>query len=256
MRYDQISKLGDLRLYGGFHLKHTPCDVFQDNCLLSELMFDNPPWIRGMRKNYQRWVAQTGQANPVFLPEKHGEETDWLRLQQEITRGQGSLESIWHGFKTVQTNIVKPWIIAAPRTEVLEYWYDITLEEWLEIVITEVLRQGYDYILRTKGKRTSRKQPESRIIHSVGEYAGVITAHSVSSIDSILGGRPAVIWGQDPSCGTATPWKEFCAGHIRTPTDAEVYRASWSWASTSYNRLHLEKIEMQMKKQIQSAKKG
>jgi hypothetical protein len=37
-----LSQVNRWTLYSGMRLRHTPCDVFQDNPLFSELIFDNP----------------------------------------------------------------------------------------------------------------------------------------------------------------------------------------------------------------------
>jgi hypothetical protein len=82
----------------------------------------------------------------------------------------------------------------------------------------------------------------SRVIHTTQGYRGIITAHSVSSIDAILAGRPSVIWGQDPTCGLATPWSEFVStGLVREPTQDQVKIAAWTWAKTTYPTLDTER---------------
>jgi hypothetical protein len=88
-----------------------------------------------------------------------------------------------------------------------------------------------------------------RVIHCADQYRGIITAHSVSAIDAILAGRPAVVWGQDPTCGTGTPWSEWVTtGRVREPSQDQVHAAACTWAATTWRTLDTERaVECIMK---------
>jgi hypothetical protein len=239
----KIQHVGDHTLYGGMRLLHTPCDVFQDNPLFSELIFDNP-MNPGRAKHWGRFVRQTGQANCAFVPGRPGTWQDYDRLNNLYHRRSGGqdFDQLWGGWRAVEAADHLPWLICEPRDEILQYWYGLTLADWRHQVTSRLRELAHDWHTRPKPIRSFRmNQGKCRVIHCAGQYRGVITAHSVSAIDAILAGRPAVIWGQDPTCGTGTPWGEFeSQGQARLPSLDQVQTAACTWASTTYNISDLE----------------
>ena len=243
---DQIMRIQGHRVYGGMRLRDHPCAVFVDNPLFSELIFPNAANLDG-QKTWGRWVRQTGQLNQCFVPAQAGTIEDWHRLDRACARAAGDptwhVEQIWGGWHPVTTADHLPWLVCCPRTQILEYWYGITLDTWLARVISGLRDLGHAWEIRKKSDRKFRMRGQvPRVIHLAPQYRGVISAHSVSVIDSILAGRPAVIWGQDPSLGLATPWNEFLIqGQVRVPDLAQVQQAAWTWAATTYLTLEPEK---------------
>jgi hypothetical protein len=249
---NQEVRVGRHRLYGGMRLRDYPCDVFYDNPLFSELIYPNPGNDSG-NKTWGRFVRQTGQANRAFVPAELGTRDDYLRLEREWQRDAHStqgMDSIWGGWRDVYHNPDLPWLIVCPRDPVLQYWYATSLRNWLAEVTAVVGQRQQRYEIRHKQDRKHRIQdPATRIIHTAQRYRGVITAHSVSAIDAVLAGRPAVIWGQDPTLGMGTPWTEFAAtGQVREPRIDQVQIAAWTWAKTTYPTLDTERaVECIMK---------
>ena len=238
-------RIGSWLLYGGMRLRDNPCDVFYDNPLFSELLSPNPG-NPGGTKTWGRFVRQTHQINSAFVPDQPGGPEDWQRLEREWQRSGGHslpLERLWGGWRDVEERPDLPWLIAAPRGEILQYWYGITLEAWLNLVTTQLQALGHAWHLRPKPDRRQRnRDPQARILWTAPQYRGTITAHSVSAIDTILAGRPAVVWGQDPTLGLATPWPEFQAtGQVRLPWPDDVECAAETWAATTWPTLETER---------------
>jgi hypothetical protein len=153
------------------------------------------------------------------------------------------MDSLWGGWRDVQQQSDLPWLIVCPRDAVLQYWYARRLDHWIAEVVQHIVARGDSYVIRHKQDRKHRIQDcHSRVIHTAQHYRGIITAHSVSAIDAILAGRPAVTWGQDPTCGLATPWLEFVStGQVREPRIDQTQIAAWTWAKTTYPTLDTER---------------
>jgi hypothetical protein len=243
-----LSQVNRWTLYGGMRLLDTPCDVFQDNPLFSELIFDNP-MNPGHAKGWGRYVRQTGQANCAFVPEQPGRPQDYDRLEQiSQRRGRRSFDQLWGGWQAVEEADHLPWLVCEPRDEILQYWYGITLVTWQNLVTQALGTQPA--VWRPKPDRRHRiTNVTPRVIHCADQYRGIITAHSVSAIDAILAGRPAVVWGQDPTCGTGTPWSEWVTtGRVREPSLDQVHAAACTWAATTWRTLDTERaVECIMK---------
>ena len=242
---NQQVRVGQYRMYGGMRLRDYPCDVFYDNPLFSELIYPNPGNDSG-NKTWGRFVRQSGQANSCFVPAELGTRDDYYRLEREWQRDAhttAGMDSLWGGWRDVYENTDLPWLIVCPRDQILQYWYNTTLTAWQHQVIAQLQALGHSYVIRPKQDRKHRMHdPESRVIHTAQQYRGIITAHSVSAIDAVLAGRPAVIWGQDPSLGMATPWPEFVAtGQVREPRIDQVQTAARTWARTTYPTLDTER---------------
>jgi hypothetical protein len=227
------------RVYTGMQLKHNPCDVFVDNPLFSEIIFDNPV-NTGNSKTWGRFVRQTGQANCCFVPETLGTHQDYQRLNTRYKRKSGQdFDALWGGWREVTPAPDLPWLVCEPRDEILSYWYNTDLGSWRALVAETLTRLGHQWEFRPKPVRRHRiNNTIPRVIHIALQYRGVITAHSVSAIDSLLAGRPAVIWGQDPTLGCGTPWSEFEAqGQVRIPSLEQIQTAACTWAATTHKLL-------------------
>lgn len=249
---NQIIRYNNYRVYGGMRLRDHPCDVFYDNPLFSELIYPNPG-NSGGQKTWGRFIRQTGQTNCCFVPEQPGTEDDYLRLESEWQRDAHTrkpLSTLWGGWHEVQQAPDLPWLIVCPRDEILQYWYGRSLVSWQTEVTQHLDARGDRYQIRVKRDRKHRMHnTQDRVLWTAANYRGVITAHSVSAIDALLAGRPAVVWGQDPTCGLATSWLDFIsAGVVEEPELEEVQAAAWTWAKTTYPTLETERaIECVMK---------
>lgn len=245
-------RVNNYGMYGGMRLRDYPCDVFYDNPLFSELIYPNPGNTGG-QKTWGRFVRQTGQANACFVPAELGTPDDYKRLEREWQQDahtDHSLDTLWGGWRAVEEAHDLPWLVVCPRDQILQYWYTTSLEHWLTQIERHLQARGDAYEIRLKRDRKYRmRDVNSRVIHTAPRYRGIITAHSVSSIDAILAGRPAIIWGQDPTCGTGTPWREFVStGQVREPCINQVQKAACTWARTTYPTLDTERaVECVMK---------
>ena len=238
-------RVGNYSLYGGMRLRDYPCNVFYDNPLFSELIYPNAGNALGT-KTWGRYVRQTGQVNACFVPEHTGTLDDYARLEREWQQDAHStqgLDSLWGGWRAVQEVTHLPWLIVCPRDEILRYWYQTSLTVWQAEVCAVLQARGDRYVIRHKRDRKHRMQdPQTRVLWTAAQYRGVITAHSVSAIDAVLAGRPAVVWGQDPTLGVGTPWPEFVVtGQVHEPTLDQVKIAAWTWAKTTYPTLDTER---------------
>jgi len=229
--------------YAGMQLRDTACDVFIDNPLFSEIIFDNP-LNPGMAKTWGRFVRQSGQPNQCFVPAELGTEQDYAVLEaMSQRRGHRSFDALWGGWRSVTADEARPWLICEPREEILQYWYNRSLSSWRHEIATALLDLGHDWEFRPKPARRHRANNlVPRVLHVAANYRGVITAHSVSAIDSLLAGRPSVIWGQDPTLGCGTPWTEFVAtGQAREPSLTQIQIAACTWAATTHRTLETER---------------
>lgn len=242
---NQQVRVGAYKLYGGMRLKDYTCDVFQDNPLFSELIYPNAGNTEG-QKTWGRFVRQSAQTNQCFVPDQPGTAQDYARLEREWQRDAHTdqpFDTLWGGWRAVQEQRDRPWLIVCPRDEILQYWYGRSLVSWQTEITQHLAARGDRYVLRPKQDRKHRmRDPKSRVIHTAAEYRGIITAHSVSSVDAVLAGRPAVVWGQDPTLGCGTPWTEFVAtGTVREPQASQVQIAACTWAATTYPTLDTER---------------
>jgi hypothetical protein len=240
-RMHQNFRVGRYTVYGGMQLRDNPCAVFVDNPLFSEMIFRNAVNPTG-GKTWQRFVRQTGQANCCFVPEQQGTGQDYDRLNSYFRRKSGQdFDHVWGGWRPVESRPDLPWLVCEPRDEILRYWYGTTLSEWRTQIQDALGAEPYH--VRPKPIRRERSNGTvPRVIHMMAEYRGVITAHSVSAIDAILAGRPAVIWGQDPTLGCGTPFQHWEADHaVRIPSLDQVQTAACTWAATTYSSLDTER---------------
>lgn len=238
-------QVGQYSLYGGMRLKQYTCDVFYDNPLFSELIYPNPG-NQGGQKTWGRFVRQTGQPNPCFVPDQPGTPQDYDRLEREWQRDahtDQTFDTLWGGWRDVHEHTDLPWLVVCPRDQILQYWYNISLEHWLTQIERLLQSRGDRYRLRLKRDRKYRMHDrDARVIHTAQNYRGIVTAHSVSAIDAVLAGRPAVIWGQDPTLGCGTPWTEFeSTGQVREPLRDQTQKAACTWARTTYPTLDTER---------------
>lgn len=249
---NQQVQIGAYKLYGGMRLQHYTCDVFYDNPLFSELIYPNPGNTNG-QKTWGRYVRQSGQRNRCFVPAKPGTADDYRRLQREWQRDAGTaqtFDTLWGGWRDVQEARDLPWLVVCPRDEILQYWYGRSLASWQHEITQHLDARGDRYVIRHKQDRKHRMhRRDSRVLWTADQYRGIITAHSVSAIDAVLAGRPAIVWGQDPTCGCGTPWMDFLsAGVVYEPEADEVQTAAWTWAATTYPTLDTERaVECVMK---------
>jgi hypothetical protein len=242
----RVENWGHLRVYAGMHLKEHACDLFQDNPLFSELIFRNVMNPSGA-KTWQRYVPQQpGQAAPAFVPDDlETSPRAWQRLQRRWQRaGGGDFLELYGGSHACESPPELPWLICAPRDEILRYWYNTTLESWQHLVMSTLQRLGHTGVWRAKPERRLRTtNTVPRVTQIVQGYRGVITAHSVSAIDATLLGRPAVVWGQDPTLGLATPWWEFAQqGQHRVWTTQDLEPRLWTWAACTHHSLELQTL--------------
>ena len=240
-RIHQLFRSGKYLVYGGMQLRDHACDVFMDNPLFSEMIFPNAVNPQA-QKTWQRLVRQTGQANCCFVPEQLGTPQDYDRLNSYWRRKSGQdFDQLWKGWRPVESRPDLPWLVCEPRDEILRYWYNTTLSEWRTLIQDALGDEPYH--VRPKPIRKERANGTvPRVINIMGQYRGVITAHSVSAIDSILAGRPAVIWGQDPTLGCGTPFQEWERDHhVRMPSLDQVHTAACTWAATTYSSLDTER---------------
>lgn len=238
-------KVQDSWLYGGMRLKDYSCDVFYDNPLFSELIYPNPGNSKG-QKTWGRFVRQSGQTNRAFVPAEPGTPDHYRRLEQEWQRDAGTdqaFDALWGGWRDVKEARDLPWLIVCPRDAVLQYWYGRSLSSWLHEVQNLLTARGDQYQVRHKQDRKHRMHDrQSRVLWTAQNYRGIVTAHSVSAIDAILAGRPAIVWGQDPTLGCGTAWMDFVsAGVVMEPDQDEVKTAAWTWAKTTYPTLDTER---------------
>lgn len=228
-------------VYSGMQLRDNPCAVFVDNPLFSEIIFPSAGNPTG-QKTWQRYVRQTGQANCCFVPEQPGTWQDWDRLNTYWRRKTGGdFDQLWGGWRPVESQSDLPWLVCEPRDEILRYWYNTTLAEWRTQIADALGDEPYH--VRPKPVRRLRSNGTvPRVIDIMAQYRGVITAHSVSAIDAILAGRPAVIWGQDPTLGCGTPFQQWERDHhVRTPSLDQVQSAACTWAATTHPSLDTER---------------
>lgn len=242
---NQQVRVGQYLMYGGMRLQHYPCDVFYDNPLFSELIYPNPG-NQGGQKTWGRFVRQSGQANSAFVPAQPGTPDDYDRLQREWQRDAGTdqpFDTLWGGWRDVKQARDLPWLIVCPRDAVLQYWYGRSLASWQHEVTQHLAARGDPYVIRHKQDRKHRMHDRpSRVLWTAQAYRGIVTAHSVSAIDAILAGRPAIVWGQDPTLGCGTAWQDFVsAGVVREPDQDQVKTAAWTWARTTYPTLDTER---------------
>lgn len=240
-----VVRVGKYRLYGGMRLLHNRCDVFYDNPLFSELLYPNPGNLGGT-KTWGRYVRQTGQVNSAFVPAKPGTAEDYQRVESTWQRDAGTrepLSSLWGGWHPVRQAPDLPWLIVCPRDEIMQYWYARSLASWQHEVTQHLAARGDSWVIRLKQDRKHRMHSKNaRVLWTADQYRGVITAHSVSAIDALLAGRPAIVWGQDPTCGCGTPWQDFAStGVVNQPTVDQVKIAAETWAQTTYPTLDTER---------------
>tara|TARA_R110000822_G_scaffold58665_1_gene146632 strand:- start:1283 stop:1660 length:378 start_codon:yes stop_codon:yes gene_type:complete len=115
-------------------------------------------------------------------------------------------------------------------------------DAWVAEICRRLKEQGYVPIVRGKPTRTLRSRSEhSRLYWDLahGDYVATVSQHSVSAMESILAGVPAVVTGPHPCGNLATTFDDFLNNDINLPRRDQV--EDWVDALL-YNTRHKEEM--------------
>ena len=192
---------------------------FYDNPELPHLLYPNPANPMG-RKEWVRLVP-----NNILTQTKTGSGSD--RVNRMLTELAGQ-PLVWQDLvyprDTVWSNS-KRVLVCASSPNCYIYYYNTTASEWTEWVCRELRKHGYEPVLRNKPSRTLRtKTSDSRLYQQLasGDYIGTVSQHSVSAMETLLAGYPAITTGPHPCGELATPFEEFLQGDLTLPQSDDI----------------------------------
>lgn len=204
---------------------------FWDNPQIPHLLYPNPANPKGA-KDWIRLVPYN------ILTQTHTQ-SGTSRINDLLTEFAGR-SLTWEEVvdpKPVKLKRSRRVLLCPSSPNCYTYYYNTTYAEWVQKYTTYYEQHGYEVLVRSKPTRKYRHLPQGRLAHQLEEDQILFTVsqHSVSAIESILAGVPAVVTG--PHCGglLATPWGE----DLRTPDQDQVY----AWVDTLLGDTR-HKIEM------------
>ena len=123
-----------------------------------------------------------------------------------------------------------------------KYYYNTTQAHWLWRWCAWCETHGYEPVVRKKTTREHRRDnPQARLYNHLllEDYAFTISQHSVSAVESIMAGTPAVTTGPSPigSMNTPPEWAEQDVFVI--PEVEKVWEWIQRWASNTYHKQEL-----------------
>lgn len=109
---------------------------------------------------------------------------------------------------------------------IFPHYYGINKADWIREKTTYLESQGWRVILRDKPSRRGREECDNGRLYEQlhAENIGItVSIHSVTPVESLIAGVPAIVEGRHAGGDIATPWSEFeSTGNIRTPHETEV----------------------------------
>lgn len=198
---------------------------FYDNPELPHLLYPNPANPKGA-KDWIRLVP-----NEILTQPKSGSGTE--RINRLLSEHSGT-SMVWqdlvypHDVLWSNSNRV---LVCPSSANCYHYYYNDDVNIWIKKTCDDLRRLGYEPVVRTKPSRTLRRdKPLSRLGRELaqGDYLCTVSQHSVTALETILEGYPAVVTGVHGAGFLATPWEEFEQGEIRLPMTIEIE----SWMDT------------------------
>lgn len=221
--YRRISQTNDDNWYikygndfGPSWIDHTTVKnfYFLDNAELPHLLYPskiNPrgqkEWVRmvpGAILTQQQSASGTERVNRL-LSDFAGQQITW----QDLVKPQ-----------PVRLRDVKRVLLCPSSPNCYEYYYNTTQSAWIKRMTELFASKGYTVDVRHKPTRDDRRDTRKRLgaILQSTDYFATVSQHSVSAVESILAGTPAITTGPHPCGNLATPLEQFTSGEIRRPS--------------------------------------
>ena len=197
---------------------------YWDNPQLPHLLYQgvwNP-------KGYKNWcrIVECNTATQTATPIRTGQ-TGSARINRQL--GEVTNGTITHWEQIVgdrsdcrlRGDVV---MLCPPSGPVFEHYYATTKGLWIHRWRRILEDRGYTVIIRDKPQRQKREQHQNRLYQQLQkkQIAFTVSIHSVSAIESILAGVPAVVEGRHPADNIGTAAEKFLqTGEINTPTVQE-----------------------------------
>lgn len=196
---------------------------YWDNCLLPQLMYENPANPRGAKV----WcrLVQGSTAPGLYTqtePEIQAHETrvnDWLRREsRDRVRDWRDLCRVYRPVKSRSRRV----LLCLSQTLTLQAYYGESRSE-IEQRIREVCQsQGWELVIRHKRDRRHRQQHSLTDLLLREQFHLVICTHSAAALEILATGTPVMSLGAECSHHLSTTWQEFCQGEVRECTEQQV----------------------------------
>jgi len=179
-------------------------------------------------KGYKNWcrIVEGNTATQTSTPIRPGQ-TGSARINRQLAEVTDGNITHWKQIVgerrdcTLRGDVV---MLCPPSEGVFKHYYQTTKALWINRWRRLLEDRGFRVIIRNKPNREDREQHSNRLyqkLHKQG-VAFTVSIHSVSAIESILAGVPAVVEGRHPADNLGTPMMQFLkTGEINKPTVQE-----------------------------------
>jgi hypothetical protein len=134
-------------------------------------------------------------------------------------------------------------VLLCPVTDQsFKYYYNTSRTDWMWRWCAWCEKHGYEPVIRKKPTRETRRDNADRRLYNhllMEDYAFTISQHSVSAVESIMAGTPAVTTGPSPVGSLNTP-PEWAQQDVFVIPEVEVvWEWIQRWASNTYHKQEL-----------------
>lgn len=201
------------------HPRHIPTSTrwfYLDNPQLPHLLYRGEHNPLGF-KNWCRMVEGSVSTN-VNTPRRDVAGSERINQQLDsITRGKITSWTQLVGTRRDCVERGSTVLLCPPSAGVFRNYYNTTGAEWCQGWRTTLEERGYRVQVRSKPHREAREN-NNRLYQQLDNIAFTVSIHSVSAVESILAGVPAVVSGDHPAGAIGTPAQEFLeTNQLRTP---------------------------------------
>lgn len=208
------------------------------------------PWLRHIspanRTGHKLWSRLTyrGWCMSKDSPALESHRARINRRLQEDSQGRiRDIAELWGGSKPTQLPKHKRALVCASSQRNHREFFNQTQHEWLNMVTTELRRQGYDCVVRTKVGVKQRQTNETTDQLARDNCDLLVTNYSACASEAVVTGTPVVTTtDQNPAATVSTPWSEFCEGHIREYTVDDIEHWTTRICAYTYHRTELNTL--------------
>lgn len=208
------------------------------------------PWLRHItpanRTGHKLWSRLTYR-NWCMPKDSPALENHRARINRRLhTESNGAIRDIaqlWGGNKATVLPKRKHALICASSHRNHREFFNQTQQEWLNMVETELKKQGYTYKVRQKQPIRARKTNETTDQIEREGFDLLVANYSACASESAVIGIPTVITtDQSPAYSVSTPWNEFKQGKIREYDEKQIDNwitrlCAYTWHREELNRL-------------------
>jgi hypothetical protein len=175
--------------------------------------WDNPlphllykgPWNPSGHKNFIRLVENNTMRTPL-TPRRQGQSTD--RINHQLAEITNNKVTHWREIVGPRRPVLprgKTVLLCPSGGVVFEKYYGMNKTNWIREVTEKCRQMGFEVELRDKPGRNERERADNRLYQKLyqRDYLCTISNHSMTAIESLIAGVPAVASGVHSAMGGA-----------------------------------------------------